>query len=246
MEEQGQLYQFYYYPERDHKLNFMPISKSYKSLSYPSKDYTDLRNTARFVNPVRPLSFTCLSRCRSNRSFVADESTPLLNANSKLPSTFSSNRRGILLSVFVVFYAGYLILGSITFRTFEMSEELKERQSYVDMRKAFSLKYPNVLGSRNFTTSFDWQSIIIITSSSYDWISQKNFSFVSDDDLEEFIENIVKVNGKGVSVLRNATGDLNWSFGQALIFSATVITTIGKWITLNDIVMGIFIAKCIR
>lgn len=54
------------------------------------------------------------------------------------------------------------------------------------------------------------------------------FYFVTDDDLEEFVESIVKISGKGVSVLRNSTGDLNWSFGQALIFSATVITTIGK------------------
>ncbi|XP_037029606.1 potassium channel subfamily K member 1-like isoform X2 [Bradysia coprophila] len=55
----------------------------------------------------------------------------------------------------------------------------------------------------------------------------QKYKCVKDDDLEEFVENIVKVSGKGVSVLRNATGDLNWSFGQALIFSATVITTIG-------------------
>lgn len=53
------------------------------------------------------------------------------------------------------------------------------------------------------------------------------FLYFSDDDLEELIDDILKINDKGVSVLRNATGDLNWSFGQALIFSATVITTIG-------------------
>ncbi|KAG4079964.1 hypothetical protein HA402_006276 [Bradysia odoriphaga] len=141
------------------------------------------------------ISLPCLSRCR-RRSYIElgdNESTPLLHGNATSQNKLSPNRKRILLTVFVVFYAGFLILGSLTFRTFELSVELGQRQSYRDVRQAFLMKHPSVL----------------------------------DDDLEEFVENIVKVSGKGVSVLRNATGDLNWSFGQALIFSATVITTIG-------------------
>lgn len=64
------------------------------------------------------------------------------------------------------------------------------------------------------------------------------FPSLTDDDLESLIEDILKVNANGVSVLRNATGDLNWSFGQALFFSATVITTIGMLLTEESIVIG--------
>lgn len=55
------------------------------------------------------------------------------------------------------------------------------------------------------------------------------FLLISDEDLEEFIREILKANGNGISVLRNATSELNWSFGQALFFASTVITTIGMF-----------------
>lgn len=48
-----------------------------------------------------------------------------------------------------------------------------------------------------------------------------------DDDLEKFIVDVLKASSKGVSALRNATSEPNWSFGQALFFSTTVVTTIG-------------------
>lgn len=48
-----------------------------------------------------------------------------------------------------------------------------------------------------------------------------------DDDLEKFIEEVLKVNGHGLSPLRNASIESNWSFGHALFFASTVITTIG-------------------
>ncbi|XP_012161088.1 potassium channel subfamily K member 1 [Ceratitis capitata] len=48
-----------------------------------------------------------------------------------------------------------------------------------------------------------------------------------DDDLEEFLKAVITANDRGISPLRNATNEMNWSFGQAFFFSSTVITTIG-------------------
>lgn len=50
---------------------------------------------------------------------------------------------------------------------------------------------------------------------------------VTDNDLEELITEIVKASNRGVSAIKNATGELNWSFGQSLFFASTVVTTIG-------------------
>ncbi|KAF2366722.1 Potassium channel domain [Trinorchestia longiramus] len=50
---------------------------------------------------------------------------------------------------------------------------------------------------------------------------------VSDAALEELIEEILGASRRGVSALRNATGESNWSFGQSLFFSSTIVTTIG-------------------
>ncbi|XP_073835726.1 potassium channel subfamily K member 6-like isoform X1 [Musca autumnalis] len=50
---------------------------------------------------------------------------------------------------------------------------------------------------------------------------------INDDDLEEFLKAVITANDRGISPLRNATNEMNWSFGQALFFSSTVITTIG-------------------
>ncbi|XP_023310000.1 potassium channel subfamily K member 1 isoform X2 [Anoplophora glabripennis] len=54
-----------------------------------------------------------------------------------------------------------------------------------------------------------------------------NHSCVSDQALEDLISEVVKASNRGVSAIRNATGEPNWSFGQSLFFSSTVVTTIG-------------------
>lgn len=54
-------------------------------------------------------------------------------------------------------------------------------------------------------------------------------SLFSEDDLEEFIKVIVDATNQGISPLKNATNELNWSFGQSFLFSTTLITTIGKF-----------------
>ncbi|KAK7873201.1 hypothetical protein R5R35_006411 [Gryllus longicercus] len=50
---------------------------------------------------------------------------------------------------------------------------------------------------------------------------------VADEDLEELLQEAVRASNRGVSAARNASGEPNWSFGQALFFSSTVVTTIG-------------------
>ncbi|KAK4883721.1 hypothetical protein RN001_007040 [Aquatica leii] len=55
----------------------------------------------------------------------------------------------------------------------------------------------------------------------------ENNKCVSDEELESLIVEIVKASNRGVSAVQNASGSPNWSFGQSLFFSSTVITTIG-------------------
>ncbi|BFZ07840.1 hypothetical protein BsWGS_10879 [Bradybaena similaris] len=51
---------------------------------------------------------------------------------------------------------------------------------------------------------------------------------VSDEDLEKFIEEVVHAANRGVSAVKNVSqSEPNWSFGQALFFASTVVTTIG-------------------
>ncbi|XP_026748891.1 potassium channel subfamily K member 1-like [Galleria mellonella] len=50
---------------------------------------------------------------------------------------------------------------------------------------------------------------------------------VTDDDLETLLDEVVRASNRGVSASRNSSGGPNWSFGQSLFFSSTVVTTIG-------------------
>ncbi|KAG6440801.1 potassium channel subfamily K member 1 isoform X2 [Manduca sexta] len=50
---------------------------------------------------------------------------------------------------------------------------------------------------------------------------------VKDDDLEALLDEVVRASNRGVSASRNVSGGPNWSFGQSLFFSSTVVTTIG-------------------
>lgn len=50
---------------------------------------------------------------------------------------------------------------------------------------------------------------------------------VQDEDLERFIAEVVAASNRGISALHNVTDEPNWSFGQSLFFSGTVVTTIG-------------------
>ncbi|XP_039288120.1 potassium channel subfamily K member 1 isoform X1 [Nilaparvata lugens] len=50
---------------------------------------------------------------------------------------------------------------------------------------------------------------------------------VTDEDLESLIVEVVTASNRGVSAMGNVTSEPNWSFGQSLFFSSTVVTTIG-------------------
>lgn len=50
---------------------------------------------------------------------------------------------------------------------------------------------------------------------------------VTDSDLEKLITEIISANNRGVSAIKNATSEPNWSFGQSFFFSSTIVTTIG-------------------
>ncbi|KAG8230585.1 hypothetical protein J437_LFUL004498 [Ladona fulva] len=66
---------------------------------------------------------------------------------------------------------------------------------------------------------------------SSDQISRKllclSLSLDADEALEDLIREVMEASKRGVSAVRNVTGEPNWSFGQSLFFSSTVITTIG-------------------
>ncbi|KAK9694152.1 Ion channel [Popillia japonica] len=49
----------------------------------------------------------------------------------------------------------------------------------------------------------------------------------SDEDLENLISEVVRASNRGVSAAKNVSNPPNWSFGQSLFFSTTVVTTIG-------------------
>jgi potassium channel subfamily K protein 1 len=56
---------------------------------------------------------------------------------------------------------------------------------------------------------------------------ERHDACLTDDELNEFIKLISIANDKGVPATRNVSKEQNWSFGQAVFFAGTVLTTIG-------------------
>jgi potassium channel subfamily K protein 1 len=56
---------------------------------------------------------------------------------------------------------------------------------------------------------------------------QRHNQCLTDDELNAFIKVVSIANDHGVPAVRNVSKEPNWSFGQAVFFSGTVLTTIG-------------------
>lgn len=62
------------------------------------------------------------------------------------PTKKAAKKTGVWLSLFVLFYVFYLVLGSVAFAGMEVNSEVAERQEFREVRKRFLQKYSNVLG----------------------------------------------------------------------------------------------------
>ncbi len=50
-----------------------------------------------------------------------------------------------------------------------------------------------------------------------------------DSDLENLLQTSQDFMGKGISILDKDEEEKNWSFGQSVLFTVTVVTTIGSY-----------------
>ena len=51
---------------------------------------------------------------------------------------------------------------------------------------------------------------------------------VNDEDLLDYVMNILKATKHGVKPVRNLTDVLSWNYASAFLYSGTLVTTIGK------------------
>ena len=55
-----------------------------------------------------------------------------------------------------------------------------------------------------------------------------NYPAMTSKDLDVFLERIQAAVGKGVKINGNRTYNPNWNFGGAILYAASLLTTIGK------------------
>jgi len=53
-------------------------------------------------------------------------------------------------------------------------------------------------------------------------------------DLEQLLSSAQSYNGDGISMLDSARHEDNWSFGQSVLFTVTVVTTVGMPFFINN------------
>lgn len=56
---------------------------------------------------------------------------------------------------------------------------------------------------------------------------REKHSCLTNENLNKFIKSVSIASNKGISPLRNVSGDQKWTFGESVFFSGTVLTTIG-------------------
>lgn len=80
---------------------------------------------------------------------------------------------------------------------------------------------------RQNSTKRGYIFIVLTETSNLSKTKLKNFHF-TDAALENLIDEVISASNRGVSASGNVSGAPNWSFGQSLFFSSTVVTTIGN------------------
>jgi potassium channel subfamily K member 1 len=126
------------------------------------------------------------------------------------------NKSTIRLICLCVFYLLYLFIGAAIFSAIEYSNEKDIIENLKSKRQEFFQKHKGCLtGKTNESSS-------LLQQSHYQF-----FNLSLDSDLEAFIARIVAANSRGISAIENLTVEPNWSYGQAVFFSGTVLTTIG-------------------
>ena len=120
-----------------------------------------------------------------------------------------------------VFYLIYLFIGAAIFSSLEYANEKSLIDELKTKRQQFLLKNKPCLNGKSNTHC-----------PSLTFPHNKNSK--SDSELEAFISKILEANSRGISAINNLKVEPNWSFGQAVFFSGTVLTTIGKQLAIKQ------------
>lgn len=98
--------------------------------------------------------FTSYGSLYVNKKY--SESDPLLGRNARQyentvrpPFISRYHRTQIFLFFYIVFFVGYLIMGSICFQRLERDTEMNIRREFREAREVFLLEHPHVKGNRS-------------------------------------------------------------------------------------------------
>ena len=64
------------------------------------------------------------------------------------------------------------------------------------------------------------------------------------DELEDLLESMLSYKERGISLLERDKDKEIWQYGQSILFTVTVVTTIGKSTGLAWIIMGGYVIFC--